>query len=96
MTLVDTCLIYSLVRHVVNLLLELETAVVVAQLRLLERLRLVELVAVLRAHHVRMQVLLRAPHGTVPQLAIGLVSRLLLTGQVLRLLRCLVSKCGVW
>lgn len=68
------CLSCSLVLHIEDLLLSLKTAVGHLELRLVERLGLVEPVAVRRAHHVRVQVLLSFPGGAVPALTVTLVA----------------------
>lgn len=73
----------SLVSSVPDLLGELETAVVVAQLRLLEGLGLVELHPVKGAHLVSVRVLLSAPGRAVPVLSVGRIAG----GQLVRLQR---------
>ena len=64
----------SLVSDIKDLLLSLKAAVSHLQLGLVERLWLVEVVAVGRPHLVRVLVLLRPPGRAVPELTIALVA----------------------
>ena len=66
--------IYSLVCDIKDLFLTPETAICHLEYGLVERLRLVKVVSVQRAHLVSMQVFLSFPSGAIPFLPIAAVA----------------------
>ena len=65
---------HSLICGIKHLLFSAQATISDLKFRLVEGLRLIEVVSVCGAIHVRMEVLLSLPFGTVPQLAVTLVA----------------------